>query len=172
MVFVITGDGKGKTTSSMGMLIRALGNGLKCSVFQFIKKDCANTGEYHVFNNLGVDWKSFGEGFTWAQESLEPTRVKCLEGWNEFTEKTQSKIYQMMILDEFTYVLENAFLDKNTVLDFLKKNYKGKDDVHVVITGRRACKELVDLADTVSEIQEVKHHFNTNGNKAVKGIEF
>lgn len=172
MIFVITGDGKGKTTSSMGMLVRALGNRLKCSVFQFIKQNCENTGEYFVFNNLAVEWKSYGEGFTWAQKSPEPTKVKCREGWKDFIDKTQTNEYQMMILDEFTYVLENAFLEKNTVLDFLKKNYKGKDDVHVVITGRRACKELIDIADTVSEIQEVKHHFNTNGNKAVKGIEF
>lgn len=172
MIFVITGNGKGKTTSAMGMLTRALGNGMKCAVLQFIKKDPSATGEYKTFSKLSVEWENWGEGFTWNNENLDSTALKCINGWESFVDKVQSSKYDMILLDEFTYVLENKLLDVENVLLFLKNLREKEDAPHVIITGRRASEDLIKLADTVSSIEEIKHHFNSNGFKSVKGIEF
>lgn len=172
MIFVITGDGKGKTSASMGMLARALGNGMKCAVLQFIKSNPKATGEYSSFKKLGVEWENWGNGFTWEQKDSSVSCAQCNQGWRSFTEKAKSGTFDFIVLDEFTYVLENRYLDEKTVLEFLKNYAKGSSETHVVITGRRADEALTELADTVSEIREIKHHFNSNGNKAIKGIEY
>lgn len=168
MLFVVTGNGKGKTTSALGMLSRALGHGKRCAVLQFIKSDPSSCGEYSTFSKLGVLWENYGEGFTWQQVNLDETCSLCVKGWQRFKELALSKEYDFIVLDEFTYVLEEGFLDKNEVLSFLKSDAL----CDVVITGRRAQAELVELASTVSEINEVKHHYNTNGHKTVAGIDF
>lgn len=169
MLIVITGDGKGKTTSSLGMVIRAKGQNLRCAVMQFIKTNASATGEFNTFDKLGVEWENWGEGFTWQQYSMEPTRQDCLKGWDSFKQKVESGNYDFVVLDEFTYVLQFGLLDETMVLDYLKQI---KDKIHVVITGRGADEKLVELADTVSEVKEIKHHYRTNGGLAVKGIEF
>lgn len=169
MLLVITGDGKGKTTSSLGMVIRAKGQGLRCAVMQFIKTNPEATGEYKAFSQLGIDWENWGEGFTWQQYSMEPTKKDCLKGWESFKQKVESGAYDFVVLDEFTYVLQFQLLDETMVLDYLSQI---KDKIHVVITGRGATDKLKELADTVSEVNEIKHHFRTNGGLAVKGIEF
>lgn len=169
MLLVITGDGKGKTTSSLGMVIRAKGQGLRCAVMQFIKNNPSATGEYKSFSQLGIDWENWGEGFTWQQYSMEPTKQDCLKGWESFKQKAESGNYDFIVMDEFTYVLQFGLLDEQTVLDYLKQ---AKEKVHIVITGRGASEKLTELADTVSEVKEIKHHYRTNGGFAVKGIEF
>lgn len=169
MLIVITGNGKGKTTSSLGMITRALGQGLKCCVIQVIKNKPETTGEYRTFKKLGLEWENWGEGFTWEQSSLEETRKDCEKCWDSFKSKVESGAYEFIVLDEFTYVLEYGLLNKEDVLSYLGKI---KDSLHIVITGRGADEDLVALADTVSEVNEIKHHFNSNGFKAVKGIEF
>lgn len=172
MIFVITGNGKGKTTSALGMVSRALGHGKKCAVVQFLKHNPKECGEYSTYTKLGVEWFNFGCGFTWQQESLEPTKKLCEEGWNKVRELVAQNRYYLIVLDEFTYVLENEFLNTDDVISFLKRNNHNADLNNIVITGRRANSELIDVADTVSEINEIKHHFNENGNKTVKALDF
>lgn len=172
MLFVITGNGKGKTTSSLGMVSRSLGQGLRCSVIQFLKSNPKVLGEYRTFTGLGVDWENWGQGFLWDQKTLEPTKELCRRGWESFKEKACGGEYGMIVLDEFTYVLSYGLLDKGDVLSFLETHIRTEGFPHIVITGRNAPQELIDMADTVSEVNEVKHHFRTNGGRTVKGIEF
>lgn len=172
MLFVITGNGKGKTTSALGMVCRARGQGLRCAVIQFLKSNPKALGEYRTFSDLGVDWESWGQGFLWDQKDLAPTAELCRKGWESFRTKASSGNFDLIVLDEFTYVLSFGLLDKNEVLDFLKSKMGEDGFPHVVITGRNAAPELIEIADTVSEINEIKHHFRSNGGKTVKGIEF
>ena len=172
MLFVITGNGKGKTTSALGMVCRARGQGLRCAVIQFLKSNPKALGEYRTFSGLGIDWESWGQGFLWDQKDLAPTAELCRKGWESFRTKASGGNFDLIVLDEFTYVLSFGLLDKTEVLDFLFTN-KGKEGFpHVVITGRNAAAGLIEIADTVSEINEIKHHFRSNGGKTVKGIEF
>ena len=163
MLFVITGNGKGKTTGSLGMVSRALGQGLRCSVIQFLKSNPKALGEYRTFTGLGV---------LWDQKTLDPTKELCRRGWESFKEKACGGEYGMIVLDEFTYVLSYGLLDRNEVLSFLDSHIRTEGFPHIVVTGRNAPQELIDMADTVSEVNEVKHHFRTNGGRTVKGIEF
>lgn len=172
MLFVITGNGKGKTTGALGMVSRALGQGLRCAVIQFLKSNPSALGEYRTFTANGVSWEAWGKGFLWDQKDLEPTREVCREGWDSFVTKACSGSYGLIVLDEFTYVLSFGLLDKAQVLDFLSSHIREEGFPHVVITGRNAPPELVEMADTVSEINEIKHHFRSNGGKTVRGIEF
>ena len=172
MLFVITGNGKGKTTSALGMVCRARGQGLRCAVIQFLKSNPKALGEYRTFSDLGVDWEAWGQGFLWDQKDLAPTAELCHKGWDSFRTKASSGNFDLIVLDEFTYVLSFGLLDKNEVLNFLKSKIREDGFPHVVITGRNAAPELIEIADTVSEINEIKHHFRSNGGKTVKGIEF
>ena len=172
MLFVITGNGKGKTTGSLGMVTRALGQGLRCAVIQFLKSNPSALGEYRTFTGLGVSWEAWGRGFLWDQKDLEPTRKVCREGWDSFVTKACSGTYGLIVLDEFTYALSYGLLDKDEVLAFLESHIHSEGFPHVVVTGREAPKELVAMADTVSEVNEIRHHFRSNGGRTVRGIEF
>ncbi len=172
MLFVITGNGKGKTTSSLGMVARAMGQGLKCSVLQFLKANPKALGEYRTFSSLGVEWESWGQGFLWDQKDMAPTAELCLKGWESFRAKAESGDYGLIVLDEFTYVLAYNLIDSRMVIGYLSDHVGKEGFPHVVITGRGAPKDLVDIADTVSEVNEIKHHYRKNGGKTVRGIEF
>ncbi len=172
MLFVITGNGKGKTTSSLGMVARAMGQGIKCSVLQFLKANPKALGEYRTFSSLGVEWESWGQGFLWDQKDMGPTAQLCSRGWDSFVQKAESGNYGLIVLDEFTYVLSYGLLDKEKVLAYLSEHIGKEGFPHVVITGRGAIAELIDIADTVSEVNEIKHHFRKNGGRTVRGIEF
>ncbi|MBQ4280966.1 MAG: cob(I)yrinic acid a,c-diamide adenosyltransferase, partial [Spirochaetales bacterium] len=115
MLFVITGNGKGKTTSSLGMVSRALGQGLRCAVIQFLKSNPRALGEYRTFTKLGVPWESWGQGFLWDQKTLEPTAELCRQGWESFKTKASGGDFDLIVLDEFTYVLSFGLLDKKEV---------------------------------------------------------
>ena len=172
MLFVITGNGKGKTTSSMGMVVRAMGQGIRCSVLQFIKAKTGETGEYRTLSSIGVTWESWGLGFMWKQKDPGPTAALCARGWDSFVKKAESGDYGLIVLDEFTYVLDYGLLDTDMVVQYLSAHVGQQGFPHVVITGRNAPKALVDIADTVSDINDVRHHFRTNGGKTVCGIEY
>ena len=172
MLFVITGNGKGKTTSSLGMVVRAMGQGIHCSVLQFLKANPKALGEYRTLSSMGVEWESWGNGFLWDQKDLGPTSKLCAEGWESFVQKAESGQYGLIVLDEFTYVLAYGLLDKAMVISYLSTHIGKEGFPHVVITGRGAPQGLVDIADTVSEVNEIKHHYRENGGKTVKGIEF
>ncbi len=164
MIFVITGNGKGKTTSSVGMVVRALGNNLKCAVFQFIKQNPLNTGEFRILSSLGVDWKNYGMGFVRNEDDIKAVSALCIKGWHDFLSVADR--YDFVVLDEFTYVLNMGILKTEEVVSALN-NLKA----HIVITGRDADRLLMDAADTVSEVVEIKHHFG-KVKKSIKGIEY
>lgn len=170
MLFVITGNGKGKTTSSLGMVERAIGNNGKCLVIQFIKDNVTSYGEYKSLTSQGVNWLSFGEGFTWNLEDTSRTSILCKAGFKKFCETFESQEYSMIVLDEFTYAMNLGFVEEKEFLSFISEHKQNK--THVVVTGRDASENLIKAADTVSEIKEIKHHFYSNGDNTVKGIEF
>ncbi|MBM9616768.1 cob(I)yrinic acid a,c-diamide adenosyltransferase [Desulfobulbus rhabdoformis] len=169
LLMVNTGNGKGKTTAALGMAMRAAGHGLRVCIIQFIK------GSWHygeldgiqAFNGL-IDIHVMGKGFTWKSEDLtEDTRL-AQEAWKFAAKTIDSGNYHTVILDEFTYLFHYNMLNMDDCLDRLKKR---PPEQHVVITGRYAPQELIDSADLVTEMREIKHPLKT-GIKAQKGIEF
>ena len=154
------------------MVVRAAGQGIKCSVLQFLKTKPEELGEYRTFRTLGIEWENYGCGFLWNQKDMGPTAELCTKGWESFRQKAESKNYGLIVLDEFTYVLSYGLLDCDTVVSYLSSHIREEGFPHVVITGRNAPSSLLEIADTVSRIDEVKHHFYTNGGKTIRGIEF
>ncbi len=167
-VIVITGDGKGKTTSALGTAFRALGHGQRVCVVQFIK----GKGDYgerllaSSFENL--DWFICGKGFLFKKEKHVEDREIARAGFITAKEKVLSDNYDLVILDEITYLTVYDFLDVGEITELLSNK---PERLSVIITGRYADQELVDIADTVSSVEMIKHGFK-EGIKAQKGIEF
>lgn len=172
LVIVYTGNGKGKTTAAMGLVMRTLGHQKRCAVLQFIKPEGLETGEKRFSIAQGVLWENYGEGFLWRVDDTEPSRKACLAGWERAKELICDNSYEMVVLDEFTYALNNKFVPVGVVVDFLKSILNDEQRPHIVITGRDAPSPLVNLADMVHEIVEVKHPWRTARVKAQKCIEF
>lgn len=167
LLLVLTGNGKGKSSSAFGMVARALGHGLKVGVAQFIKgrKD---TGEEGFFSQQSdVSWHVLGEGFTWETQNLERDIETAERGWAVVKEMLSDESLDLIVLDELTYPLKYGWLKLDTVLADLKRRPSMQ---HVVITGRGAPEALLEAADTVSELQDVKHAYRA-GVKAQKGID-
>ena len=169
LVIVNTGNGKGKSTSAFGILLRAWGRGFRVCVVQFIKAETGRWGEIKAAKKLGIDWSTTGDGFTWTSRDMDETVARALNGWEIAKEKITSKDYDVIILDEFTYAMHFGWLATNHVIGWLKANKP--EDLHLVITGRDAPTELIDYADLVTEMVEVKHPYQ-KGIKAQPGIEF
>lgn len=173
VLIVITGNGKGKTTSALGTLLRSLGHGHQCALVQFIKGqwDC---GEGHFFAETGGKKESslttytMDTGFTWNSQDFEKDKQAATAVWQQTLPLFSDPECQLVVLDEITYMFKYKYLDLNEVITVLKNRPKHQN---VIITGRGAPKELLELADTVSEIQPVKHAFN-QGIKAQEGIEW
>lgn len=168
LIVIYTGNGKGKTTAAIGMGIRAVGAGLKVLMVQFIKN--RPTGEMKSIKKLGnaFEFYQMGEGFTWASQDKKKDKVTALKAWDFCMEKISSGCHDLLILDEINIALHYDFLTLETVEKFLREK-EGK--LHVVLTGRHAKQEIIDLADTVTEMKEIKHHFKQNI-KAQTGIEY
>ena len=169
LLIVNTGDGKGKTTSALGTVLRAWGQGLHICVVQFIKAETGARGEVKAARKLGIEWHTLGDGFTWRSRDMDQTRARALEAWQLAQDKITSGQYDLIVLDEFTYPLSFGWLDAAGVVAWLEAN-KPKL-LHLIITGRNAPVPLVDAADLVTEMREIKHPFRTNV-RAQKGIEF
>lgn len=176
LVLVITGDGKGKTTSALGLAWRALGSGLKVFMVQYIKgkwktgeKKLADLLRAHA-DHLGLDIeiRPMGDGFTWITQNREQDTATTRDIWQVSKEAISSGKYDLVILDEINVVMKLGYLDPQEVIGFLKTR---DPDLHVVLTGRGAPPEVCEFADTVSEIKAVKHHYKA-GIKAQPGIEF
>jgi cob(I)alamin adenosyltransferase len=172
LIVVYTGNGKGKTTAAMGLLMRCVGHGGSCSVIQFIKKDSLDTGEKRMALRLGVPWKNYGAGFTWKAADLGPTIAAYQEGWELAKTWIAGGTYDMVVLDEFTYGLAEGYLDQNDVLNWISSHKSEPQFPHLVITGRNAPQKLIQIADLVSELVEVKHPWREKGIKAQKMIEY
>src|SRR6266516_2317819 len=168
LVIVNTGKGKGKTTAAMGLLLRAWGQGLRVCMLQFIKARTANWGEEKAARKIGIEMIPLGAGFTWLSKNIEHDKALDRQGWEICRQKMLSGNYDLIVLDEMTYVLKYGWLSWRKVQDTFDQSPTG---LHVVITGLYATPELVAYADLVSEIIEVKHPYRT-GVKAQKGIEF
>lgn len=167
ILIVITGDGKGKSTSGFGTVTRAVGHGLKAGVAQFIKGTWA-CGERNVLEKLGVDFHVMATGFTWETQNKEQDMAAADLVWQEAKKMLASDAYDLVLLDELTYMVAYHYLDLDDVLDALQNRPVNQ---HVVITGRGCHRSILDIADTVSEVRNVKHAFN-DGIKAQKGIDW
>lgn len=168
VVLVNTGNGKGKSSSAFGMVARALGHGMKVGVVQFIKGSYS-TGEEAFFRRFPdeVSYHVMGEGFTWETQDKEKDIAAAQAAWDKACELLNDPEIGLVVLDELNIVLKHKYLDVSEVIQQLQQR---PDMQHVVITGRAAPPELIDYADTVSDIRDVKHAFRS-GIKAQKGVE-
>jgi cob(I)alamin adenosyltransferase len=169
LVIVNTGDGKGKTTAALGMVLRAWGRNLRICVIQFIKAETGSWGEIKAARKLEIEWHKMGDGFTWLSKDLDETISKALHGWKLAQEKIASGNYDLIVLDEFTYPLHYGWLDPVEVVQWLQAHRPAS--LHLVITGRHASPELVEYADLVTEMNLIKHPYE-QGIPAQPGIEF
>jgi cob(I)alamin adenosyltransferase len=170
LVILHTGTGKGKTTAALGTAFRAMGHGWRVCMVQFIKGKW-KPGEVRMASKLPpgqFEIIPMGEGFTWESEDLEKDKATAQKAWEIAKAKLLSGDYQLVILDEITYPITYRFLDLEDVIDAIRRR---PSQVHVILTGRGAHPALVELADLVSEVQEVKHPYR-QGILAQVGIEY
>ena len=168
LVVINTGDGKGKSTAAFGVMVRAIARGWKVAVVQFIKSGDWKVGEEKLGRELGVDWYSFGDGFTWDSDDLSADRAHAADGWERSVTLMNAGEHDLVIFDELTYLPSFGWLDASVIADAIRAR---PEHVNVVITGRDAAPELIDVADTVTEMREVKHA-HRQGIRAKRGIDY
>jgi len=168
LVIVNTGDGKGKSSSAFGVMLRAVARGWKVMVVQFIKSDKWQTGERKMADQLGVDWITGGDGFTWESDDMDATEKAAQDAWASAAEIISAGDYDLVILDEVTYPVTFGWVSVEDVVETIEKRPAG---VNIIITGRDATEELIGLADTVTEMKKIKHAFD-EGINAKKGLDF
>jgi cob(I)alamin adenosyltransferase len=167
LVLVHTGDGKGKSTAAFGLALRAHGRGKPVLIYQFMKVPSARFGEHRVFEQLGVPIVGLGDGFSWKSKDLDHSAQLARDGWAKAEATIRAGEHFLVVLDEIMYPLRYGWLPLDAVLACLRER---PAHVHVVLTGRGAPAELIDLADTVTEMALVKHHYKA-GVPAQRGIE-
>ncbi len=175
LLIVHTGKGKGKSTAAFGLAVRAIGNGMTVGVVQFVKGKW-ETGERHVLEKFPdqVEIRTMGEGFTWDTQDRARDIRAAEAAWQASKEmieacRGEKPKYDMVILDELNIVLRYDYLPLAEVIQVLKNK---PQDLHIVVTGRNAKDELIEAADLVTEMTQVKHPFREQNVKAQKGIEF
>ena len=167
---VFTGQGKGKTTAALGMAIRALGHGENVAIVQFIKGGW-EPGESKAFEIYGeqIKWHALGEGFTWETQDRQRDKELANLAWKKSLEYLSSSKYKLVILDEINIAIKLGYLSVNEVI----QGIRGRPNLtHVVLTGRGAKNELIEIADLVTEMNLIKHPFKEQGIKAQQGVEF
>ena len=169
LLIVHTGKGKGKSTAAFGMVFRAIGHGFKVGVVQFVK-GAWGTGERDILENYPelVTIKAMGEGFTWDTQDRQRDIAAAKAAWETAKEMIADPSYKMVLLDELNIVLRYEYLPISEVIEVLRDKPR---DLHVIVTGRNAKDELIEIADLVTEMTEIKHPFRS-GVKAQAGIEF
>ncbi|GAA6119986.1 cob(I)yrinic acid a,c-diamide adenosyltransferase [Acidovorax sp. FG27] len=167
LVLVHTGNGKGKSTAAFGLALRAHGRGKAVKIFQFMKVPTARFGEHRMFEQIGIPIEGLGDGFTWRSRDLDHSADLARAGWERAKAAILGGEFFLVVLDEVTYPLIYGWLPLQEVLDTLAARPR---DVHVVLTGRRCPQEVIDVADTVTEMALVKHAFQA-GVPAQRGIE-
>ncbi len=168
LILLNTGNGKGKTTAAIGIAFRALGHGMRVGMLQFIKGKW-RTGERRLGENTpNLTWLTMGRGFTWESEDPARDRAAAAAAWEVARQWLLGNDFDLVVLDEITYVVNYGFVPLEEVLTALKARREG---LHVILTGRAAHPELIALADLVTEMRAVKHPY-ANGVRAQKGIEF
>ena len=168
IVLLATGDGKGKTTAAIGTALRALARGWAVCVVQFVKSGKWNSGEVRVLNDLGAECHTMGDGFTWDSDDLERSAEMARSAWELAKEAIASGRYELVVLDEVTYPVNWGWLDGDDVASAISGR---PDEVNVFLTGRDAPPALVEVADTVTDMHNVKHAYEA-GILAAKGIDF
>lgn len=171
LVIVNTGNGKGKTTAALGVMTRAWGRKMKIGVLQFLKNENARFGEIKAAERMGnIDWLSTGDGWSWTSGDMDETEARARHGWEIAKDHITGGYYDLLILDEFTYPLHYGWLNTDEVMAWLQANKP--DMLHLIITGRNAPPALVEYADLVTEMREIKHPFKEQGIRAQAGIEY
>jgi cob(I)alamin adenosyltransferase len=168
LVLVNTGHGKGKSSAAFGVMGRAWARGWRVGVVQFIKSERWKAGERKLADHLGIEWHTMGDGFTWESTDLDATAAMGRHAWEVARDKLRSGDYDLLILDEITYVMTYGWVPVEDVVAALRGR---APRTNVIITGRDAPAELVELADTVTEMRKVKHAYD-QGVRARKGIEY
>ncbi|MDJ0767639.1 MAG: cob(I)yrinic acid a,c-diamide adenosyltransferase [Ilumatobacter sp.] len=168
LVLVNTGNGKGKSSAAFGVMIRALAADWNVAVAQFIKSSEWKVGEEAIGRKLGVDWHAFGDGFTWDSDNLDDDRAHAREGWTAAKRLIEAGEHDLVILDELTYLCTWGWIDQQDVVDTITSRPR---HVNVIVTGRDAPAEIVAIADTVTEMTEVKHAYQ-QGIRAKRGIDY
>lgn len=169
LLIVHTGKGKGKSSAAFGMVMRAIGHGMKVGVVQFVK-GAWNTGERVVLEKFPelCTIKAMGEGFTWETQDRQRDIAHARAGWEEAKRMIADPAYRMVLLDELNIVLRYDYLPIDEIIDVLKNK---PTDKHVIVTGRNANERMIEIADLVTEMELIKHPFRS-GVKAQPGIEF
>ncbi|MBU2923548.1 cob(I)yrinic acid a,c-diamide adenosyltransferase [Colwellia sp. 1_MG-2023] len=165
---VITGNGKGKSTSGFGTVLRAIGHGQKAGVVQFIKGDKWECGEMNILKQFPVQHYVMGTGFTWETQSTETDTIAAKVAWQRSKEMLSDETLNIVLLDEMTYMVKYGYIELDEIIEVLNNRPKMQ---HVIITGRACHRKLIELADTVSEVQPIKHAFKA-GVKAQKGLDW
>jgi cob(I)alamin adenosyltransferase len=169
LLIVVTGHGKGKSTSAFGMLLRAWARGYRCGVFQFMKSGKWKVGEHKAAMALGgIDWEKMGDGWTWISRDLEESADRAREGWAEVRRRIADERYGFLLLDELTYAVKYGWVEEEEIVATLRDRPGFQ---HVVVTGRDAPQGLIDAADLVTEVVKVKHPMD-QGIRAQQGIEW
>ncbi len=171
LLIVFTGNGKGKTTASLGMALRTIGHGYKVAIIQFIKGGWT-TGEEKALKNLSskISWHSLGEGFTWETQDRIRDEKLVKEAWQLAKKYIKDETYKLVILDEINIATKLGYLASEEIITFLKSLKNRKN--HIVLTGRGASDSIINYADLVTEMQLISHPFKEQGIKAQKCIEF
>ena len=169
VVVLLTGDGKGKTSSAFGMVLRALGYGYRVGVVQFIKGEQLSGEELYLKNELPeVDFYQMGTGFTWDTQDRSGDITAAEKTWAVVEPMLKDERYHLVILDEITYMLSFKYLDEDRIINAIKARPKNQS---VVLTGRGGGSAIRGIADTVSEVKDIKHAYHS-GIKARKGVDF
>jgi len=171
LLIVFTGDGKGKTTASLGMALRTIGHGYKVAIIQFIKGGWT-TGEEKALKHFSsnISWHSLGEGFTWETQDRIRDEKLVLGAWQVAKKYINDESYKLIILDEINIATRLGYLPSEEIITFLKSIKNRKN--HVVLTGRGASDSIINYADLVTEMKLIKHPFKEQGIKAQKCVEF
>jgi cob(I)alamin adenosyltransferase len=167
VVVLNTGDGKGKSTAAFGIMLRGVARGWRVAVVQFIKSGKWQVGEEKMGRELGVDWLAVGDGFTWDSGDLDHDIQLARTGWSQAAALIAAGEHQLVILDEVTYLCTWGWVETADVAAAIRGR---PEHVNVVLTGRDAPQELIDVADTVTEMREIKHAYQ-QGIRALRGVD-
>ncbi len=168
LVLVNTGNGKGKSSAAFGVMIRSVARDWPTAVVQFLKSGDWQVGEEKIGRKLGVAWWTVGDGFSWDSDDLSEDQALAQAGWNHTKSLLESGEYRTLILDEITYPMNWGWIDTAEVVEAIKNR---SPKVNVILTGRDAPAELIEVADTVSEVNSIKHAYE-QGIRAMKGIDY
>jgi len=168
LVLLLTGDGKGKSSSAFGMVMRSVARGWRVGVIQFIKSGDWQVGEQKVAEDLGVTWMSLGAGFTWDSENIEHDRRLAQEAWLTAAGIIDSGEFDLVVLDEITYLASWKWVDVGAIVETVTNR---PPHVNIVCTGRDALPQLIEMADTVTSMTKIKHAYD-RGIAAKRGIDY